>query len=233
MMTEASHLPQHVAIIMDGNGRWAKHRGLPRLMGHKAGGDNIRPVVKIFADYGVRYVTLYAFSTENWNRPKVEVVGLLGLLTRRIDKETRSFHKENIRLIHIGRLDRLSQKLRQKIEAAMELTKSNTGLILCLAFDYGGRDEIVQAARRLSSENLPGSQIDETVLSQFLYTAGIPDPDLIIRTGGEVRLSNFLLWQAAYSELYFTPVLWPDFGGKEIEEALSEYERRQRHFGSV
>lgn len=233
MMTEASHLPQHVAIIMDGNGRWAKHRGLPRLMGHKAGGDNIRPVVKIFADYGVRYVTLYAFSTENWNRPKVEVVGLLGLLTRRIDKETRSFHKENIRIIHIGRLDRLSQKLRQKIEAAMELTKSNTGLILCLAFDYGGRDEIVQAARRLSSENLPGSQIDEAVLSQRLYTAGIPDPDLIIRTGGEVRLSNFLLWQAAYSELYFTPVLWPDFGGKEIEEALSEYERRQRRFGSV
>ena len=233
MMTEASHLPQHVGIIMDGNGRWAKHHGLPRLMGHKAGGDNIRPVVKIFADYGVRYVTLYAFSTENWNRPKVEVVGLLGLLTRRIDKETRSFHKENIRLIHIGRLDRLSQKLRRKVEAAIELTKSNTGLTLCLALDYGGRDEIVQAARRLSSENLPGSQIDETVLSQFLYTAGIPDPDLIIRTGGEVRLSNFLLWQAAYSELYFTPVLWPDFGGKEIEEALSEYERRQRRFGSV
>ena len=233
MMTEASHLPQHVGIIMDGNGRWAKHHGLPRLMGHKAGGDNIRPVVKIFADYGVRYVTLYAFSTENWNRPKVEVVGLLGLLTRRIDKETRSFHKENIRLIHIGRLDRLSQKLRQKIEAAMELTKSNTGLTLCLAFDYGGRDEIVQAARRLSSENLTGSQIDEAVLSQFLYTAGIPDPDLIIRTGGEVRLSNFLLWQVAYSELYFTPVLWPDFGRKEIEEALFEYERRQRRFGSV
>jgi len=233
MMTEASHLPQHVGIIMDGNGRWAKHHGLPRLMGHKAGGDNIRPVVKIFADYGVRYVTLYAFSTENWNRPKVEVVGLLGLLTRRIDKESRAFHEENIRIMHIGRLDRLSQKLRQKIEAAMELTKSNTGLILCLAFDYGGRDEIVQAAKRLSSENLPGSQIDEAVLSQRLYTAGIPDPDLIIRTGGEVRLSNFLLWQAAYSELYFTPVLWPDFGGKEIEEALSEYEQRQRRFGSV
>ena len=233
MMTEASHLPQHVAIIMDGNGRWAKHRGLPRLMGHKAGGDNIRPVVKIFADYGVRYVTLYAFSTENWNRPKVEVAGLLGLLTRRIDMETRSFHKENIRLIHIGRLDRLSQKLRQKVEAAMELTKSNTGLTLCLAFAYGGRDEIVQAARRLSSENLPDNKIDETALSRFLYTAGIPDPDLIIRTGGEVRLSNFLLWQAAYSELCFTPVLWPDFGGKEIKEALSEYERRQRRFGSV
>ena len=233
MMTEASHLPQHVAIIMDGNGRWAKHRGLPRLMGHKAGGDNIRPVVKIFADYGVRYVTLYAFSTENWNRPKVEVTGLLGLLTRRIDNESRAFYEENIRIIHIGRLDRLSQKLRQKIEAAMQLTKSNTGLTLCLAFDYGGRDEIVQAARRLSSENLPDNKIDETAVSRFLYTAGIPDPDLIIRTGGEVRLSNFLLWQAAYSELCFTPVLWPDFGGKEIKEALSEYERRQRRFGSV
>jgi undecaprenyl diphosphate synthase len=232
-MTETSYPPQHVAIIMDGNGRWAKRRGLPRIMGHRAGGENIRPVVKIFADYGVRYVTLYAFSTENWNRPKVEVAGLLSLLTRRIDEESRLFHGENVRLMHIGRLDRLSWKLRHKIEAAVQLTKSNTGLTLCLAFDYGGRDEIVQAARCLSSGNLPDNRIDETVLAQFLYTAGIPDPDLIIRTGGEMRLSNFLLWQAAYSELYFTPVLWPDFGQKEIEEALSEYERRQRRFGSV
>ncbi len=232
-MTEASYPPRHVAIIMDGNGRWAKGRGLPRMMGHKAGGDNIRPVVKVCADHGVRYLTLYAFSTENWNRPKVEVAGLLSLLARRIDKETRLFHEANVRLIHIGRVDRLSQKLRQKIETAIELTKSNTGLTLCLAFDYGGRDEIVQAARRLSSDNIPDSMIDETVLSQFLYTAGIPDPDLIIRTGGEIRLSNFLLWQAAYSELYFTPVLWPDLGRKEIEEALSEYEQRQRRFGSV
>jgi undecaprenyl diphosphate synthase len=222
-MAEASYPPQHVAIIMDGNGRWAKARGLPRMMGHKAGGENIRPVVNIFADHGVRYLTLYAFSTENWNRPKVEVAGLLGLLTKRIDKETRLFHEGNVRLVHIGRMDRLSQKLRQKIEAAVELTKSNTGLTLCLAFDYGGRDEIVQAARRLSSDNIPDSIIDENVLSQFLYTAGIPDPDLMIRTGGEMRLSNFLLWQAAYSELYFTPVLWPDFDRKEIEEALSEY----------
>jgi len=232
-MTEASYPPRHVAIIMDGNGRWAKGRGLPRMMGHKAGGDNIRPVVKVCADHGVRYLTLYAFSTENWNRPKVEVAGLLSLLARRIDKETRLFHEANVRLIHIGRVDRLSQKLRQKIETAIELTKSNTGLTLCLAFDYGGRDEIVQAARRLSSDDIPDSMIDETVLSQFLYTAGIPDPDLIIRTGGEIRLSNFLLWQAAYSELYFTPVLWPDLGRKEIEEALSEYEQRQRRFGSV
>lgn len=232
-MTETSYPPQHVAIIMDGNGRWAKGRGLPRLMGHKAGGENIRPVVKIFADHGVRYLTLYAFSTENWNRPKVEVAGLLSLLTRRIDKETRLFHEGNVRLVHIGRLDRLSQKLRQKVEAAVELTRNNTGLTLCLAFDYGARDEIVQAARRLSGDNMPDSRIDENVLSQFLYTAGIPDPDLIIRTGGEMRLSNFLLWQAAYSELYFTPVLWPDFGRKEIEEALSEYRGRQRRFGGV
>lgn len=232
-MTETSYPPQHVAIIMDGNGRWAKGRGLPRLMGHKAGGENIRPVVNIFADHGVRYLTLYAFSTENWNRPKVEVAGLLSLLTKRIDKETRLFHEGNVRLVHIGRLDRLSQKLRQKVEAAVELTRNNTGLTLCLAFDYGARDEIVQAARRLSGDNMPDSRIDENVLSQFLYTAGIPDPDLIIRTGGEMRLSNFLLWQAAYSELYFTPVLWPDFGRKEIEEALSEYRGRQRRFGGV
>jgi undecaprenyl diphosphate synthase len=232
-MTETSYPPQHVAIIMDGNGRWAKGRGLPRLMGHKAGGENIRPVVKIFADHGVRYLTLYAFSTENWNRPKVEVAGLLSLLTRRIEKETRLFHEGNVRLVHIGRLDRLSQKLRQKVEAAVELTRNNTGLTLCLAFDYGGRDEIVQAVRRLSGDNMPDSIIDENVLSQFMYTAGIPDPDLIIRTGGEVRLSNFLLWQAAYSELYFTPVLWPDFGRREVEECLSEYRRRQRRFGGV
>jgi undecaprenyl diphosphate synthase len=179
------------------------------------------------------FLTLYAFSTENWNRSRVEVAGLLSLLAKRIDRETRVFHEGNVRLIRIGRVDRLSQKLRQKIEAATELTKSSTGLTLCLAFDYGGRDEIVQAARRLSSDNIPDSMIDETVLSQFLYTAGIPDPALIIRTGGEIRLSNFLLWQAAYSELYFTPVLWPDFGQKEIEEALSEYRRRRRRFHSA
>jgi len=226
-MTEVKYTPRHVAIIMDGNGRWAKNRGLPRLMGHKVGGENIRRVTKIFADYGVKYLTLYAFSTENWERPRVEVVGLLSLLTRRIDKETRGFHKENIRLIHLGKLDNLSRKLRQKVEAATELTKDNTSLTLCLAFDYGGRDEIVQAARHIISTNISSDKVDDAVFSQYLYSGGIPDPDLIIRTGGEVRLSNFLLWQAAYSELYFTSVLWPDFGAKEVEEALSEYKRRQ------
>ena len=232
-MNQANYLPQHVAIIMDGNGRWAKERGLPRLAGHEAGGRNIRPVVKIFADYGVKYLTLYAFSTENWNRPRIEVAGLLSLLARKVDQETQAFHRENIRLVHLGRLDRLSRKLREKVKAAVELTKNNTGLTLCLAFDYGGRDEIVQAARHIANAGIPADNIDESVFASYLYTPDIPDPDLLIRTGGESRISNFLLWQAAYSELYFTPVLWPDFGPKDIEEALAEYKRRQRRFGRI
>ena len=232
-MIQTNYPPQHVAIIMDGNGRWAKKRRLPRLAGHNAGGENIRPVVKIFADYGVKYLTLYMFSTENWNRPRIEVAGLLGLLAKKIAHETQAFHQENIRLVHLGRLDRLSQKLREKVKAAVELTKNNTGLTLCLAFDYGGRDEIVQAASRIADAGIPGNNIDESVFVQYLYCTDIPDPDLVIRTGGESRLSNFLLWQAAYSELYFTPVLWPDFGHKDVEEALSEYKRRQRSFGKI
>jgi undecaprenyl diphosphate synthase len=232
-MIQANYPPQHVAIIMDGNGRWAKKRRLPRLAGHKAGGDNIHPVVKIFASYGVKYLTLYMFSTENWNRPRIEVAGLLSLLARKIDQETQAFHQENIRLVHLGRLDRMSQKLREKVQAAVELTKNNTGLTLCLAFDYGGRDEIVQAARRIASAGISGDNVDESVFAQYLYSPDIPDPDLVIRTGGESRLSNFLLWQATYSELYFTPVLWPDFGHKDVEEVLSEYKRRQRRFGKI
>jgi len=232
-MSQTSYPPRHVAIIMDGNGRWAKKRGLPRLVGHNAGGDNIRPVVRIFADHGVKYLTLYMFSTENWNRPKIEVAGLLGLLARKIEGETRAFHRENIRLLHLGRLDRLSQKLREKVKAAVELTRNNTGLTLCLAFDYGGRDEIVQAAKRIASAGIADDSIDESVFARYLYNPDVPDPDLVIRTGGDSRLSNFLLWQAAYSELHFTPVLWPDFGLEDIEEALSEYKRRQRRFGRI
>jgi len=232
-MIQANYPPQHVAIIMDGNGRWAKKRHLPRLVGHNAGSENIRPVVKIFANYGVKYLTLYMFSTENWNRPRPEVAGLLSLLGRKIDQETQAFHQENIRLIHLGRLDRLSRKLREKVKAAVELTKNNTGLTLCLAFDYGGRDEIVQAARRIADAGIPGNNIDESVVAQYLYNPNIPDPDLVIRTAGESRLSNFLIWQAAYSEFYFTPVLWPDFGLKDVEEALSEYKHRQRRFGKI
>jgi len=232
-MIERDLPPRHVAIIMDGNGRWAKKRGLPRLVGHNAGGENIRPVVKIFADCGVKYLTLYMFSTENWNRPRIEVAGLLSLLARRIDQESRAFHQENIRLLHLGRLDRLSRKLREKVQAATELTKNNTGPTVCLAFDYGGRDEIVRAVARIAGASLRSDNIDESLFAQYLDNPGVPDPDLVIRTGGESRLSNFLLWQAAYSELYFTPVLWPDFGPKDVEEALSEYKRRQRRFGRI
>ena len=232
-MIRADYPPQHVAIIMDGNGRWAKKRGLPRIAGHNAGGENIRPVVKIFADYGVKYLTLYMFSTENWNRPGIEVTGLLTLLGRKIDQETRAFHQENIRLLHLGRLDRLSQKLKKKVQAAVDLTKNNTGLTLCLAFDYGGRDEIVQAVKRIGRAGIVPDNIDESLFGRYLHIPDIPDPDLLIRTGGENRLSNFLLWQAAYSELCFTPVLWPDFGRKDIEEVLSEYQRRQRRFGRI
>jgi undecaprenyl diphosphate synthase len=232
-MSQTNHPPRHVAIVMDGNGRWARKRGLPRLVGHNAGGDNIRPVVKIFDNYGVKYLTLYMFSTENWNRPRIEVAGLLSLLARKIDQETQAFHQENIRLVHLGRLDRLSQKLKEKVQAAVELTKNNTGLTLCLAFDYGGRDEIVQAARRIASAGIADDNIDESVFVRYLYSPDIPDPDLVIRTGGESRLSNFLLWQTAYSELHFTPVLWPDFGLEDVEEALSEYKRRQRRFGRI
>jgi undecaprenyl diphosphate synthase len=173
------------------------------------------------------------FSTENWNRPRIEVAGLLSLLARKIDQETQAFHQENIRLVHLGRLDRLSQKLKEKVQAAVELTKNNTGLTLCLAFDYGGRDEIVRAARRIASAGVLSDNLNESVFAQYLDSPGIPDPDLIIRTGGESRLSNFLLWQAAYSELYLTPVLWPDFGAKDVEEVLSEYKRRQRRFGKI
>jgi len=173
------------------------------------------------------------FSTENWNRPRLEVAGLLTLLAKKIEQETQAFHQENIRLVHLGRLDRMSRKLREKVQAAVELTKNNSGLTLCLAFDYGGRDEIVQAAKRIASAGIPSDNIDEAVFAQYLYSPKIPDPDLVIRTGGENRISNFLLWQAAYSELYFTPVLWPDFGLEDVEEALSEYKRRQRRFGKI
>lgn len=232
-MIQTNNAPQHVAIIMDGNGRWAKKRGLPRIAGHNAGGENIRPVVKIFADYGLKYLTLYMFSTENWNRPRIEVAGLLTLLGRKIDQETQAFHQENIRLLHLGRQDRLPQRLKKKVQGAAELTKNNTGLTLCLAFDYGGRDEIVQAVKHIARADVLPDNIDEALFGRYLYIPDIPDPDLLIRTGGEHRLSNFLLWQTAYSELYFTPVLWPDFGREDIEEALSEYKRRQRRFGKI
>ena len=226
-----SPLPVHVAIIMDGNVRWAQKRHLTRLQGHRAGTDNIRRVVETFARYKIKYLTLYAFSTENWRRPKSEVNELIQIVTRVIARETRAMHKKGVRLRHLGRLDRLSPKLQEQVRYAVDLTENNTVIDLNVAFDYGGRAEILEAVRRLIKESPPTEALDEAMFSNYLYTAGLPDPDLIIRTAGEVRLSNFLLWQSAYSEFYSTPVFWPDFDDTEIRKALVAYSERERNFG--
>ncbi|TAK37150.1 MAG: di-trans,poly-cis-decaprenylcistransferase [Chloroflexota bacterium] len=226
-------IPQHVAIIMDGNGRWAQRRGQPRLFGHQAGTDNLTRVVEMFADYGVKYLTLYAFSTENWKRPIDEVMGLLGLLERVIRRETANLKKKGVRLRHLGRLEGISPALQNAIARAIDETKDNTRITLSIAFNYGGRAEILDAVRRLVAEGVDISQMDEELFSRYLYSDGIPDPDLVIRTGGEMRVSNFLIWQAAYAEYYATPVFWPDFGACEIREALETFTRRERRFGGL
>ena len=218
---------------MDGNGRWAEGRGLPRAAGHRAGTENIRGAVRLLGERGVEYVTLFAFSTENWDRPAAEVQALLRILARVIDRETRTFHRHGVRLQLLGRADRLSETLQRKVEQAIELTKGNSRLTLSIAFDYGGRAEMVEAVRRIIQDGVPPQDVDESLLSSYLYTASLPDPDLIIRTAGEMRLSNFLLWQSAYSEYYSTPTFWPDFGEEEIEKALAAYAQRQRRFGRL
>jgi undecaprenyl diphosphate synthase len=226
-------LPRHVAIIMDGNGRWAEQRGLPRLEGHRAGVDNVRPVIKCLDKQGIDYVTLYAFSTENWSRPEDEVSGLLRLLEKVIDKEARELHKNGVRIRHVGRREGLSPGLQKSIGGVVKLTENNTGMTLGIAFNYGGRAEILDAARRLIAKGVPPEDIDEKLFGEYLYTVDFPDVDLVIRTGGEIRTSNFLIWQAAYSEYYFTPVLWPDFNEEDFEEALLTYNQRQRRFGGL
>jgi undecaprenyl diphosphate synthase len=226
-------VPTHVAIIMDGNGRWAAQRGLSRQAGHRAGTENIRRIIEAFGERGVKYLTLFAFSTENWGRPKKEVDTLLRLVGRVINREINALHKNGVRLRHIGRLDPLSPRLQKKVQEAIELTKDNQRMTVSVAFNYGGRAEIVDAVRRIVADGLPAEHIDEEVFSSYLYTAGLPDPDLIIRTAGELRLSNFLIWQSAYSEYYFTPTYWPDFGAAEIDQALEDYGHRQRRFGLV
>ena len=233
-MERITHLPDHVAIIMDGNGRWAEQRGLPRLEGHEAGIDNVRSVIRYLNDeYRIKYVTIYGFSTENWNRPEEEVSGLLQLLEKRIDMEALELHKSNVKIRHLGRLGELRQSTRLSIERAVDLTKDNTGMTLGFAFNYGGRGEMLDAIRHIIAKGIPPQAIDEELFSSYLYTAGLPDVDLLIRTGGELRISNFLVWQAAYSEYYFTEVLWPDFDKKEVEKALLAYSRRQRRFGGL
>ena len=228
-----NHLPQHVAIIMDGNGRWAKRRGLPRLGGHRQGAVNAQHVVEVFVEYNVPYLTLYAFSTENWNRPQAEVKGLFQLLQERLSEGVGIAQEKGIRIRHLGKLEGLSLETQGQIRQALELTQNNAGMTLSLAFNYGGRDEIVEATRCLVLDGIAAEDIDEAAVRRYLYTADIPDPDLIVRTGGEMRLSNFLIWQAAYAEVYFTPVLWPDFDRKEIDKALAAYSQRQRRFGSL
>ncbi len=226
-------LPWHVGIIMDGNGRWARARGLPRLAGHRAGTETLRRVLRAADEFGIQIMTIFAFSTENWNRPKGEVKGLLSIIERVIDRELPELHKEGVQLRHIGRPDRASPKLQQKIRDAIELTRNNQRLILNVAFDYGGRAELVYAMRRIIADSVPVEQIDEALISRYIYTTGLPDPDLIIRTSGEMRVSNFLIWQGAYAEFYVTPTLWPDFDKDELYKALQDYSQRERRFGLV
>jgi len=228
-----TRLPNHIAIIMDGNGRWAKQRGLLRLEGHQAGVENMRSAIEYFIKLQLKYLTLYGFSTENWSRPEEEIAGLLHLLEEIIDKETLKLHRKGVRLRHLGQLDRLPQNLQVAINRAAELTKNNTGMNFSFAFNYGGRTEIVDAVRHIVAEGIPPEKVDEKLFNSYLYTAGFPEVDLVIRTGGELRLSNFLIWQAAYSEYYFTQVLWPDFDSKEIDKALLSYSQRRRRFGGL
>jgi undecaprenyl diphosphate synthase len=226
-------VPRHVAIIMDGNGRWAKERGLLRVAGHRAGTENIRRIIERFSDHGVQYLTLYAFSTENWNRPQAEVRALIRLLGRFIKRELENFQKNNIRLLHLGHLESLPLALQRQVRDAVESTKENTRLTLSICFSYGGRDDILVAVQRIIREEIPASDVTEETISARLFTGGMPDPDLIIRTAGEQRISNFLLWQAAYAELYFTDAYWPDFGREDVDIALAEYGRRKRKFGGL
>lgn len=226
-------IPQHVGIIMDGNGRWAQQRGLPRVAGHRAGTENLRRVLRACVEFGIPILTVYAFSTENWGRPAAEVNALLALLERSIATETAELNRNGVSVRHIGRTDNLPAALRQKIEQAVAQTSGNQRLILNVAFNYGGRAEIVEAVRRLMADGVTPDQVDEALFSRYLYTAGLPDPDLIIRTGGEMRLSNFLIWQAAYAEYYSTPVYWPDFDREELLKALIAFTKRDRRFGLV
>ena len=225
--------PAHVAIIMDGNGRWAADKGKDRSFGHRAGTANLRHVIEAFAKRGIQYLTLYAFSTENWERPGEEVSALLQIIKEVIHTEVAELHRKGVRLLHLGRLDRLSPELRDAICESIDLTRANTRMTLCIAFDYGGRDEILDAARAIAADGVKPEDIDEALFRRYLYTGGMPDPDLIIRTSGELRLSNFLVWQAAYAEYYSTPVYWPDFDEAEVVKALDAYAKRQRRFGRL
>ncbi|HQE91245.1 MAG TPA: polyprenyl diphosphate synthase [Anaerolineae bacterium] len=226
-------LPRHVGMIMDGNGRWAHRRGLPRLAGHRAGVENLHQVLRAAVDFGVPIVTVYAFSSENWQRPEEEVQGLLNILRDSLQKEVGELHKNGVQLRHIGDLTPLSDDLKEQIHAAVDLTRNNDQLIANVAFNYGGRQEIVEAVRQIIRAGIPAEAVTAATIDDHLYTAGIPDVDLIIRTSGEMRLSNFLLWQGAYAEYYITPVYWPDFDKDEFYKALKAFSQRDRRYGGL
>jgi undecaprenyl diphosphate synthase len=230
---DPARIPRHVAIIMDGNGRWAKARGLPRTEGHRQGKENLRRILEACVEFGVEILTIYAFSTENWERPPAEVGVLMSILEMVLDQEVRRLHKNGVQVRHIGKMDGVASSLQKKILKACEYTKDNHRLILNVAFNYGGRDEIVHAMREIVREGVPAEQIDEATISRHLYTADLPDPDLIIRTSGEMRVSNFLIWQGAYSELYVTSTYWPDFDKEALRQALLDYAGRHRRFGKT
>ena len=224
----AERIPQHIAVIMDGNGRWAKKRGMPRLFGHNAGMESLRAVIKACVSFGVKYLTVYAFSTENWGRPQDEVAGLEKLFHQAFTNELMELHRQGVRIIHLGQREGIPQSLLDEIDQAVEISKNNDRLVLSVALNYGSRNELVHAVRRMIADGLKPEEI-----SDYLFTAGIPDPDLVIRTSGEQRLSNFLLYQSAYAEWEFPETLWPDFGKDELLQAILEYSKRDRRFGKV
>jgi undecaprenyl diphosphate synthase len=226
-------LPTHVAIVPDGNGRWAAKRGLPRLAGHREGVLNMLRMIQYINEYPIKYVTFYGFSTENWNRPESEVNGLFDLVEHFIDEQLTKIHEKNIKIRHIGRMQGLPESLQNAIKKSEVLTANNDGMNLGIAWNYGGRAEIVDAVTKLMNDTNKPQQLDEKSFARYLYTGDMPDVDLLIRTGDETRLSNFLLWQTAYSEYNFTSVLWPDFGKKDIDKALLEYSKRTRRFGGL
>ena len=230
-------IPEHIAIIMDGNGRWAKKRGLPRIAGHRQGIKSVREITNICSDIGVKYLTLYTFSTENWNRPQKEVDALMMLLLSTIKNEIKDIHKNNLVLSTIGNIEVLPKNIKKEISNGIDLTSNNTGLNLILALNYGSRQEIIVAVKNIIEKNnkdeIDSSMINENLFSSFLSTKNIPDPDLLIRTGGELRISNFLLWQCAYTEIYLTDTFWPDFRKEKLIESITAFQKRERRFGKT
>jgi undecaprenyl diphosphate synthase len=226
-------IPRHVAIIMDGNGRWALSRGIPRLAGHRAGTENLRRIIRASVEFGIHYLTIYAFSTENWGRPESEIRGLMRIFARVLDQELDELNRQGVCLHHLGDLSGINPTLQKKVQNALEVTKNNDRLILNVAFNYGGRAEIIHAVQQMLADGIKPEELNDELFSSYLFTAGLPDPDLVIRTSGELRISNFLIWQAAYAEYYPTPAYWPDFGREELYEAIVAYNQRDRRFGLI